>query len=125
MKNLSPNSAKVGHPARRWLLSLLRAAHVAGLIGSGSVLFGGTPAPAFAALLVGSGLAMAGLDLWSNPAYIRQVVGSWMAIKLALVAWLALDAARAPSLFWLVLVLSVLAAHAPSRFRHFELWRRI
>ncbi len=68
---------------------------------------------------------MVGLDLWSNPAYLRQVAGLWMAIKLALVAWLAFDAARAAWLFWLVLVLSVLAAHAPARFRHRDLWRAL
>ncbi|MBK6975143.1 MAG: hypothetical protein IPH26_20130 [Sterolibacteriaceae bacterium] len=121
---MRPESA-IGHTLRRWLLNLLRAAHVVGLIGSGSVLFGGNPGPVFPFLLVGSGCAMVGLDLWSNPAYLRQVAGLWMAIKLALVAWLAFDAARAAWLFWLVLVLSVLAAHAPARFRHRDLWRAL
>lgn len=108
---------------RRWVLNLLRAAHIIGLIGSGSVLFGGNPGPAFPFLLLGSGFAMGALDLWSNPTYLRQVAGLWMAIKLGLVAWLAFDTARAAWLFWLVIVLSVLAAHAPARFRHRALWR--
>lgn len=123
MKNLRPDSVMVGRTVRRWALNLLRAAHVVGLIGSGSLLFGGNPAPMFPFLLLASGLAMAGLDLWSNPAYLRQVAGSWIAIKLVLVGWLVLEPARANWLFWLVLVLSVLAAHAPAGFRHRDLWR--
>jgi hypothetical protein len=66
---------------------------------------------------------MAGMDLWSKPDYFRQVVGSWMLIKITLVAWLALDTVRAPWLFWFILVMSVLAAHAPAGFRHRIIWR--
>ena len=53
---------------------------------------------------------MAGLDLWRNPAYLRQIAGAWIVIKLALVAWLAFDVAQAGWLFWLLLALSVLVA---------------
>lgn len=119
---MRPNSASDWHTIRRWVLNVLRAAHVVGLIGSGSMLFGGNPGPMFPFLLLGSGLAMAGLDLWSNPAYFKQAVGLWMLIKLALVTWLALDAVRAPWLFWLILIMSVLAAHAPAKFRHRVFW---
>jgi len=121
---LRPESA-IGHTLRRWVLNLLRSVHLVGLIGSGSVLFGGNPGQEFPFLILGSGLAMAGLDLWTNPAYLRQVAGLWMLIKLALVAWLAFDATRAAWLFWLVLVLSVLVAHAPARFRHRDIWRAL
>ncbi len=123
VKNLRPDPLAGGYALRRWALNLLRAAHVAGLIGTGSALFGGTPPPVFPLLLLGSGLAMAGLDLWRNPAYLRQMAGAWIVIKLALVAWLAFDVSQAGWLFWLILVLSVLAAHAPAGFRHKELWR--
>lgn len=120
---MSTDFNRTAHEARRWVLNLLRALHVVGLIGSGSTLFGGNPGAIFPQLLLGSGLAMAGMDLWSNPAYLRQVAGLWMLFKIALVAWMAMDAARAPWLFWLVLVLSVLAAHAPAAFRHRVIWR--
>lgn len=123
MKNLRPDALAGGYALRRWALNVLRAAHVAGLVGTGSALFGGTPQPVFPLLLLGSGVAMAGLDLWRNPAYLRQIAGTWIVIKLALVAWLAFDVAQAGWLFWLLLALSVLVAHAPGRFRHRELWR--
>ena len=120
---MRPEPAASRRAMRRWVLNLLRAAHVVGVIGFGSVLFGGNPGPVFPFLILGSGLAMLGLDLCFSPAYLRQAAGSWMLIKLALVAWMALDAASAPWLFWLVVVLSVLAAHAPAGFRHRDLWR--
>lgn len=116
----TPN--RKGHLLRRWLLNLFRAMHIAGLIGAGAVLFGGVSGHAFPLLLLGSGLAMAMLDMWSNPEYLRQIAGGWVIVKLLLVAWLAFDAERAPYLFWLVMFLSVLIAHAPAGFRH-RPWR--
>jgi hypothetical protein len=54
--------------------------------------------------------------LWSNPGYLRQFVGAALVVKLALVAlWLAQPSAW---LFWAVLALSSLTAHAPARVRH-------
>lgn len=110
------------HLLRRWLLNLFRALHIAGLVGTGAGLLGADASLGFPCLLLGSGIAMVVLDMLTNPDYLRQVAGGWVAAKLVLVAWLALDADHAPVLFWLILFLSVLVAHAPAGFRH-RSWR--
>lgn len=120
-RNLS-NSNRNRHLLRRWLLNLFRALHIAGLVGTGAGLLGGAVDGGFPYLLLGSGAAMVALDMLSNPEYLRQVAGAWVLAKLGLVAWLVLDTEQAPVLFWLILFLSVLVAHAPAGFRH-RPWR--
>lgn len=107
---------------RRWLLNFFRALHIAGLVGTGAALLGAEAGSGFPFLLLGSGVAMVALDMLTNPDYLRQVAGGWVVAKLVLVAWLALDADHAPVLFWSILFLSVLVAHAPAGFRH-RPWR--
>ena len=41
-----------------------------------------------------------------------------MLVKFVLLGWFAADPARRPLLFWLILVFSVIFAHAPASFRH-------
>lgn len=111
---------------RRWLVSVLRAMHLAGMVGVGAGLLGAAPAmgvDAFLALLVISGVAMVSLDFWSNPGYPRQVAGAAMLAKLGLLVWYALDVGHRIWLFWLILAVSSLTAHAPARLRHRRLIR--
>jgi hypothetical protein len=106
---------------RRWLVSVLRMLHLAGMVGVGAALLAAAPVPgedAFAMLLVVSGVAMMALDAWSNPLYLRQAAGIAIAFKLGLLLWYLFDAAQRPWLFWLILAVSALAAHAPARLRH-------
>ncbi|HNH13644.1 MAG TPA: hypothetical protein PLX20_10940, partial [Rhodocyclaceae bacterium] len=77
------------HLLRRWLLNLFRALHIAGLVGTGAGLLGADASLGFPCLLLGSGIAMVVLDMLTNPDYLRQVAGGWVAAKLVLVAWLA------------------------------------
>lgn len=111
-------------PGRRWLIVGLRALHLAGVVGVGAQLLTGLPAaPLFAALLVASGVAMAALDAWSNREYLVQYSGAAMLLKLALlVGFLVAAEVRLP-LFWIILVLSALVAHAPARLRHRRMLR--
>lgn len=106
-------------PGRRWLVVVLRAAHLAGVVGVGAELLAGAGAAAgFVLLMVVSGVAMAALDAWSNPVWLRELAGLSLLVKFALLGWFVADEARRPLLFWLILVFSVIFAHAPASFRH-------
>lgn len=106
-------------PGRRWLVVVLRAAHLAGVVGVGAGLLAGAGAAAgFVLLMVVSGVAMAALDAWSNPVWLRELAGLSLLVKFALLGWFVADEARRPLLFWLILVFSVIFAHAPASFRH-------
>lgn len=108
-------------PGKRWLVNCLRAIHLVGVVGLGAGVLGEIAAArwlAFGALTLISGLSILALDAWSRPGYLRENVGLAMVGKLLLLgALLAWPAQRAP-LFWLILVFSVLFAHAPASLRH-------
>lgn len=110
---------------RRLVVGLLRALHLSGVVGVGAFLLGATDvigASAFAFLLVAGGLGIMALDRWSDPAYLRQVHGLVMLAKLLLLAGLVWFLGMSLPLFWSVLVLSVLVAHAPASIRHRKLF---
>jgi len=106
---------------RRWLGIGLRCAHLAGVVLLGATLHG---APldlrigAVSTLLSGAGLLAVE---WAD-ARIRltELAGAVAWLKLAAVAWMALDSSSALALFWLLLMVSGLVSHAPRRLRH---WR--
>jgi hypothetical protein len=114
-------------PGRLLLLSLLRVAHLVGVVGSGAVLLGAKPlagSEAYALVLVGSGLGIILLDRWTNPAYLRQVSGLGILLKVSLLSATVLLAGLVEPVFWAVLVGSVLLTHAPRRWRHRQLFGR-
>lgn len=112
-------------PGKRWVVNLLRAAHLVGVVGVGAGMLAAWP-PAhwqpYAVALLASGLAILFVDWWSNPRYLLQVKGLSVLVKLALAGWLAADPARLAWLFWTLLILSVLIAHAPGSLRHREVF---
>ncbi|MCK6396207.1 hypothetical protein [Zoogloea sp.] len=107
-------------PGRRWLVVVLRAAHIAGVVGVGAGLLApsGHPFEGFVRLMVASGIAMAALDAWSNPVWLREYAGLSLLVKFALLGWFVADESARPLLFWSILVFSVIFAHAPASFRH-------
>lgn len=112
-------SAYRDFPGRRWLGVLLRAAHLAGVVGFGAGLLAGDGAAVgFVYMMVLSGVAMALLDAWSRRRWLRELAGLSLLVKFVLLGWFAADEARRPLLFWLILVFSVIFAHAPASFRH-------
>lgn len=112
-------------PGRRTLVNLLRTAHIAGLVGVGAVLLGAAVQPGpFLVLLLGSGLAMGALDWWADPALPGQLNGLVLGIKVALLGLFLLLPGQRLELFWLILVVSVMIAHAPGRVRHWRWLRR-
>lgn len=107
------------------LINLLRAAHLVGVVGIGHVLLSGRQlagAQGYAYLLVGAGLGIMALDRWSNPDYFRQVNGLAVAAKLVLALALAYAMLFDVAVFWGLLIVSVLLAHAPGRLRHRKLF---
>lgn len=108
-----------GFPGKAWVINCLRMLHLAGVVGVGATLLGGHPAcDAFCLLMVGSGVAIIALDVWSNPAYLAQVRGLAMVVKVGLAFYLAFGAEDRVPVFWGILALSVLLSHAPGRIRH-------
>lgn len=110
-------------PGRRLAVNALRVVHVVGLALLAASLLGDAIDMRLAAkTLLISGLGMIALDVWANPAWLRQVTGVAMLLKLVLVALLfSGDAFRVP-LFWIVLVFSVVLSHAPGSVRHRRLF---
>ncbi len=106
---------------RRWLVVLLRAAHLVGLVGTGAILIAGLPFAVqtpFVTLLVASGLAMMAIDLWVAPARFAEVAGLAILLKLALLLCLAYATAARMPIFWGILIFSAIIAHAPASVRH-------
>lgn len=111
-------------PGRRWLIVVLRALHLVGMVGLGAEIMAGHAQSwsPFVALLVASGVVMMAVDAWSNREYMRQYCGVGMLLKLALLLWLAADSSLRLGMFWVVLGLSAFIAHAPGSWRHRRLF---
>lgn len=108
-------------PGKRWLVNLLRAIHLVGVVGLGAGVLGDIPEArwiGFGLTALVSGLAILALDAWSRSGYFREYVGLAMAGKLILLGILLAWPAQRAVLFWLILVFSVMFAHAPASVRH-------
>lgn len=103
----------------RWINVILRGLHLVSVILLGAALLGAPVMLKTAALAVATtGLTMFALDLWRKPQLLREASGIAVLVKLALVVWMAWDAALQHILFWLIVAGSAISAHAPARFRH-------
>jgi hypothetical protein len=108
-------------PGKRWLVNLLRALHLVGVVGLGAGVLGDIPESrwiAFGLAALASGLAILALDAWSRAGYFREYVGLAMGGKLVLLGVLLAWPEQRSMLFWLILVFSVMFAHAPASVRH-------
>lgn len=106
---------------RRWVAISLRCAHLAALVLLGAALLGAPlPLRENALLTLGSGLALFIAELVDARIRLGELAGLVVLLKLAAVGCMALRPATAPLLFWLVLTVSGLTAHAPRPLRH---WR--
>lgn len=107
----------------RGLSLLLRSLHLAALVGLGAVLLGADldhTTQAMGVLLSGAGLLL--VEWWSRPQLFLEGSGLALGFKLLAVAWLSLQPDLQLSLFWAILVWSVLFAHAPRTLRHRRWW---
>jgi hypothetical protein len=116
---LWPEKART-FPGERWANIALRSVHLVGVAGiGGGFLFdldAGRWLP-FWYLILGSGLGLAALYLWGSLAWLFQVKGLAVMLKLLLLG----VALRAPAwraeLFVLMILLSGVVAHAPGAVR--------
>lgn len=118
---------------RRALKILVRAIHVlaAGVFTGAHLLAGGAagvhalasadPTGAWRQLLIASGLAILALDLFESAAFLLQVRGLVVVIKIALLLALPALGAHAGGVLAAIVVASVVFSHAPSRVRYFLL----
>ena len=105
--------------AERWFSVLLRSLHLAGVVWLGAAVLGAPAGHRGAALLVlVSGMLMLLMDLRAGRIALHEVAGAAVLVKLALVAWMALDARHAVPLFWILVLGSAVTSHAPKGFRH-------
>jgi hypothetical protein len=115
-----------GFPGKAAAINLLRVLHLAGVVGLGAMLLSGAPwqgCGAYCLLVLISGGAILALDVWSHQAYILEVKGAGMLLKLALVGAIPFAGDGRVALFWAALGLSVLVSHAPGSVRNRRLIR--
>jgi hypothetical protein len=115
----TPMRRKSDSEIERWLAVLMRCAHLAGVVWLGAALLAVQDmghAPAL--LMLASGFAMLAMDLAAGRIALRELAGAFVLAKLALVAWMAVDARQAAWIFWALLVGSSIVSHAPKHFRH-------
>jgi hypothetical protein len=108
-------------PFWRWFGIGARAVHMAAVVLLGATVLGAAPRismTATGALLLASGIALLALETWKTPDHLRQFAGAGMVAKLMAVVWMLFDPARGEVAFWLIVLWSVVFAHAPASFRH-------
>lgn len=105
---------------RRWVGILLRTAHLAGVVWLGAALLGAPVGPGGGWLTLLSGLGLFTSELLDRRVSPTELAGAVVVAKLAVVAAMLRWPALAPALFWGLLVVSAVSAHAPKPLRH---WR--
>ncbi|MCP5429452.1 MAG: hypothetical protein H6962_04235 [Chromatiaceae bacterium] len=110
-------------PGQRWVNIALRSLHLVGVAGIGSgFLFDQAPAAwdTYWHLTLVSGIALSILYLWNTAAWLFELKGLGIVIKVVLlgIAW-GIPALRT-ELFILVIILSAVIAHATARVRGYR-----
>ncbi len=117
---LLPPQAR-GFTGKRWLEIGLRTAHLLGMAGVGGGFLYGAPVTAWKPyfwLLLGSGVAMLLLQVWSNAIWLVQLRGLVILLKVGLLATVALWPVLALPVLLAVVAISGVFAHAPGRVRY-------
>ena len=105
----------------RALSVALRTSHLVAVVWLGAGVLGAPVAIGLAsAFVVGTGLALAAIDLLARRISLRELAGAVVLLKLALSAWMGWQPQHATWLLVAIVVVSSLAAHAPKPVRH---WR--
>lgn len=107
---------------KRWVKICLRAIHVVFVAGLfGAVVFASQKQGPWLLGTILSGVAILLLDLHGSAAFLLQVRGLIVLVKISAVLALPFLGASAPWLLGGLVVVSVVSSHAPSRFRYFML----
>jgi hypothetical protein len=108
-----------GSELERWAAVAVRSVHLAGVVWVGAyVVMGQMPTHGASGLMAISGLVMLVMDLLAGRIALLELAGAFVLLKLALVGWMVIDPAQANWIFWLLLLGSSVASHAPKDFRH-------
>jgi Na+/glutamate symporter len=92
---------------------------LAGVVLAGVAIIGnGTLSVAGVVLMLLTGFALYGIELWHHPDLWREVAGVFIAVKLIMLVAMLLVPNIAGPLFWLLLISSSVVSHAPRVFRH-------
>lgn len=105
---------------RRWVGILLRTGHLAGVVWLGAALLGAPVGTGGGWLTLLSGLGLFASELLDRRVALSELAGLVVLAKLAVVAAMLRWPAASPGLFWALLVVSGISAHAPKPLRH---WR--
>ncbi|SMB26528.1 conserved membrane protein of unknown function [Sterolibacterium denitrificans] len=115
-------------PGQRWLNISLRCLHLIGVAGVGGGFLFDLPEAQwqpFWTCLMTSGCLLVALYIWTDIAWLRQLKGQAIVLKLGLLGMADLLPQWRTELFLLVIVLSAFFAHAPGWLRGYVLWRRL
>jgi F0F1-type ATP synthase assembly protein I len=114
-----------GGQVERWLAICWRTAHIGAVVALGAAVMD-APLPlgaAALAVLLSGGFLLAH-DLWAGRVALGELAGTVVVLKLLVIAAAAWKPEHARALFWGLLVMSSLSAHAPRRWRHWAPGRR-
>jgi len=115
------NSVRNEFAGRRWLSIVLRSLHLAGVVLAGvGILGNGTQSAAGIVLMMLTGCALYGMELWRHPRCWREIAGLLTPVKLITLLVMMLVPELTMPLFWLLLVASSVVSHAPYEFRHIK-----
>ncbi len=111
-------------PGKRWIKIGLRTLHLMGIAGIGGAYFYTVEASQwlpFLWLTMASGLLMLAVEVWSHGIWLLQIRGLAILFKIALLSVSAtLPAAFDPALIMVVILISSVISHAPSRLRYYS-----
>ena len=79
--------------------------------------------PALVAVVVTGGL-FAVFEAWSNPVWLHQLRGVFTYVKIMLLASVGLFWEQRIWILTLIVIIGVVVAHAPSRFRYYSVLHR-
>lgn len=123
MRQLLPPPPRL-FPGQRWVNIALRCLHLVTIAGvAGGFLFAlpETEWRTYWNLALISGVLLALLYVWTDAAWLLQVKGQAVVLKIGLLALAAILPAWRAEAFVLVIIVSGLSAHAPARVRNFAI----
>lgn len=120
-----PEAAKPARSAkpaewRRWVGIVLRSLHLAGVVWLGAALLGAPVGEGGGWLTLASGVGLLASELVDRRVALGELAGLVVLAKLAAVAAMLRWPVAALPLFWVLLGVSAISAHAPKALRH---WR--
>lgn len=113
-------------PGQRWVAIGLRTAHLIGVAGMGAAFLyppAGDAWRDYLHLALWSGLSLSLVFTWSYPAWLLEVRGQAILVKICLLGAIPWVPGLKTPLFLGVLVISGVFSHAPGRVRHYSPFR--